>query len=117
MPSIQRGIYLKPQIKKTGRVGKPATVQPDSPNLVSTWRSIVTRGDGTLTEALAVMNAALGMKLTHSRIAQWEKDEKAPSSAVINYMLATVIPALLNELGHSDSKARAISSKVRIPGL
>ncbi|EJE4183732.1 hypothetical protein M3890_004649 [Vibrio parahaemolyticus] len=108
---------MKQKTSKTGRVGKPATVQPNSPNLVSTWRSIVTRGDGTLTDALSVMNTALGMKLTHSRIAQWEKDEKAPSSTVINYMLATVIPALLVELGHSDNKARSISSKVRIPGL
>ncbi|HCE5184935.1 hypothetical protein [Vibrio parahaemolyticus] len=108
---------MKAETKKTGKVGKPATVKPQSPNLVSTWRMVVTRSGGSLTEALAVMNGALGMKLTHSRIAQWEKDEKAPSNTVINYMLATVIPALLVELGHSDAKARDISSKVRIPGL
>lgn len=98
------------------RVGKPPTVKPQAPNLVSSWRGIVTRS-GTLTEALETMNAALGMKLTHSRITEWEREEKAPSTRVVNYMLATVMPALLLELGISENKIPELAGRVRIPGL
>lgn len=98
------------------RVGKPPTVKPDAPNLVSSWRSIVTRSD-TLTEALETMNAALSMRLTHSRITEWEREGKAPSARVVNYMLATVVPALLVEQGLSEAKARELAGKVRVPGL
>lgn len=98
------------------RVGRPATVTPAAPNLVSSWRGIVTRR-GTLTEALETMNAALGMRLTHSRITQWERAEKTPSSAVVDYMLATVVPALLVDQGLTDAKACEIAAQVRIPGV
>lgn len=98
------------------RVGKPATVKPAAPNLVSTWRAIVTRTD-TLTEALETINAALGMKLTHSRITEWEREEKAPSTRVVNYMLATVIPALLLEQGMNDARVQQLAAQVRVPGL
>lgn len=91
-------------------------MQPEAPNLVSTWRAIVTRDD-TLTGALAILNAALNMKVTHSRITQWEREEMAPSSRVVNYMLATVIPALLLEQGVSEARLRDLSAKVRIPGV
>lgn len=98
------------------RVGKPPTVKPESPNLVSTWRAIVTRSD-SLTEALETLNAALNMKLTHSRITEWEREGKAPSARVVNYMLATVVPALLLEQGINEAKALEIAGKVRVPGL
>jgi len=98
------------------RVGKPQTVTPESPNLVSTWRAIATKDD-TLTEALETMNRALGMKLTHSRVAEWEQEEKAPSTRVVNYMLATVIPALVIELGQDERQAMAVASQLRIPGI
>lgn len=98
------------------RVGKPQTVKPEAPNLVSSWRAIVTRS-GTLTEALETMNAALGMKLTHSRITEWEREEKAPSTRVVSYMLATVVPALLLDQGLNENKIRELAGKVRVPGL
>lgn len=102
-------------IKKRG-VGKPPTVKPEAPNLVSTWRAIVTRTD-TLTGALETLNTVLDMKLTHSRITEWEREEKAPSTRVINYMLATVMPALLLEQGHNEKKVKEIAVQVRIPGV
>lgn len=98
------------------RVGKPPTVKPEAPNLVSTWRAIATRRD-TLTEALKTLNTSLGMKITHSRITEWEREEKAPSTRVVNYMLATVVPALLLDQGVSENKVREIAEKVRVPGL
>lgn len=101
---------------KKKRVGRPQSVQPLSPNLVSTWRQIATRS-ASLTEALETMNSALDMKLTHSRITDWERENKVPSSKVINYMLATVIPVLLLQQNISQSKALEVSSKVRIPGV
>ncbi len=63
------------------------------------------------------MNAALGMKLTHSRITEWEREEKAPSTRVVNYMLATVMPALLVDQKIRENKVRELTGKVRIPGL
>lgn len=101
--------------KKRG-VGKPATVKPEAPNLVSSWRAIVTRA-GTLTEALETMNSALGMRLTHSRITEWEREEKSPSTRVVNYMLATVVPAILLNQGLNEKKVRELAGKVRVPGL
>ncbi|AOS36956.1 hypothetical protein AVM72_16430 (plasmid) [Piscirickettsia salmonis] len=107
---------LKATEQHKRRVGKPQTVKPEAPNLVSSWRAIVTR-TGTLTEALETMNAALGMKLTHSRITEWEREEKAPSTRVVNYMLATVVPALLLDQGLNENKVRELAGKVRVPGL
>ena len=57
------------------------------------------------------------MKLTHTRITQWEQEEKTPSARVVNYMLATVVPALLLEQGLSETKAQELAVKVRVPGL
>lgn len=64
-----------------------------------------------------MINAALGMKLTHSRITEWEREEKAPSTRVVNYMLATVVPALLVAEGLPERQARHVAGQVRIPGL
>lgn len=107
---------LNEKVTKKRGVGKPPTVKPEAPNLVSTWRALVTRTD-TLTEALTTLNTVLGMKITHSRITEWERDEKAPSTRIINYMLATVVPALLLEQGHKEKEVREIAAQVRIPGV
>lgn len=107
---------LETEKKQRRRVGKPQTVRPEAPNIVSTWRDIATQS-ATLTEALETMNKALGMKLTHSRIAQWEQEEKAPSGRVVNYMLSVVVPVLLLEQGAGEPSAKAFSEKIRIPGL
>jgi len=96
--------------------GRPPTVKPLSPNLVSTWKAIVTRNN-SLTSALKTMNLALEMKLTHSRITEWERERKAPSPMVINYMLSTVIMALLLDEGTSEAEAYAIAAQIRVPGL
>ena len=110
------GESMKAAIQPKRRAGKPPTVKPETPNLVSSWRAIATRED-SLTEALEVMNAALDMKLTHSRITEWEREEKSPSSRVINYMLATVVPVILIEQGVNENKIQELTKKVRIPGL
>ena len=36
---------------------------------------------------------------------------------MVNYMLATVVPALLLDQGLNENKVRELAGKVRVPGL
>lgn len=104
----------KPKQTRPGP-GRPARPGPQEINLVSTWRSAMTQDATSLTEALESMNKTLGMSITHSRIAEWEKEERMPSQAVIAHMLQTVLPDLLIKAGLDEPNAHALMERVRIP--
>lgn len=101
-------------IEPKKRVGRPFIIDPNIKNLISTWREIATH-DHTLTEALAAMNYSLDIKTTHSRLNDWEKAKRSPSSLVINYMMQMVIEELLKRLEIDSKERREILAKIIIP--
>lgn len=97
--------------------GLGAIVVPAGPNLVTTWRNIVTQGgEIPLVEGLDRMNSDLGTKYLHHRVTEWEQalNGRKPSQNVINYMLEIVLPHLLEEVKVSQKDAKRIVDLVRI---
>lgn len=103
--------------KPTKKIGRPPATEPViKPNLAATWRDI-NASDKSLKEALTKLNNVLGMKVTHSRLSEWEQDRKTPSPAVIDYMLNDTLKVLLKQHSGSTEDTESIIKKLRIPGL
>jgi transcriptional regulator with XRE-family HTH domain len=100
--------------KPKKRVGRPLSYDKFETNLISTWKEVVTRS-GTLTEALKLINDYLGLKITHSRLSDWEKGKRAPSPTVINYLLAESLRDKLTELEIEYDQIEEIILQLSIP--
>jgi len=95
-------------------------------NLVSVWINLKTSDGSPIKSALDELNLALGMKLTHSRLKEYQTSNKGskdlarplrrPSIHIINYMLADVLKTLLKDDGISEHRINEIISKVSILG-
>ncbi|BCK65791.1 hypothetical protein KAM448_35250 [Aeromonas caviae] len=95
-------------------------------NLVSVWVNLKTSDGSSIQNALDELNSALGIKLTHSRLKQYQTSNalsqglarpyRRPSINIINYMLADVLSSLLMDEGLSDESVKKIISKVSILG-
>ena len=95
-------------------------------NLVSTWINLKTSDGSPIKSALDELNSALGMKLTHSRLKEYQTSNalsqslarplRRPSITIINYMLADVLKTLLKDDGLSDKRINEIIGKVSILG-
>lgn len=100
--------------KPQKRVGRPLSYDRFDTNLISTWKEVATRS-GTLTEALKMINDHLGLKITHSRLSDWEKGKRAPSPTVINYLLAEALRDKLTELEIEQDQIEEIILQLSIP--
>jgi len=95
-------------------------------NLVSVWVSLKTSDGTPIKSALDELNSALGIKLTHSRLKEYQTSNalsnnlvrplRRPSIKIINYMLADVLEHFLTEDGLEDERISEIISKVSILG-
>lgn len=95
-------------------------------NLVSVWVNLKTSDGSSIQNALDELNSALGIKLTHSRLKQYQTSNalsqglarpyRRPSINIINYMLADVLSSLLMDEGLSDESVKKIIGKVSILG-
>lgn len=95
-------------------------------NLVSVWVSLKTSDGSSIKSALDELNSALGIKLSHSRLKQYQtsnalsiglaRPHRRPSISIINYMLADVLKSLLAEDGLSQDRINVIISKVSVLG-
>lgn len=89
----------------------------DSPNLVSSWRQVVTNnGEKELKAALDKMNGALDTSYRHDRIKEFEKGTRRPNPDVIDYMLQITLPALAKELGLNETEAQYLAKKCKLAG-
>lgn len=98
----------------------------DTVNLVSEWIKFKTADGSTIKSALDDLNAALGLKLTHSRLNQYTQSNEGveglkrpyrrPSIPIINYMMTDVLGYLLKNEGLSATKINDIVNKVTIIG-
>jgi hypothetical protein len=61
------------------------------------------------------LNQALGTKYTLFRLYEWERGERTPNAAAMNYMLREVLPVLLRNEGLSEDNAQAIAANVALP--
>lgn len=100
--------------KSKKRVGRPLKNDPNSINLVTTWKEIATR-DRTLTIALNELNHQLNIKTTPSRLSEWEKGTRAPSKAVINYMLEIALLEIFQKLNVNQEIALSEIEKIKLP--
>ena len=101
-------------VESKKKVGRPLRADPIITNLINTWIEVVTR-EGTLAESLALMNKTLDVKVTHSRLRDWEKAKRSPSPIIINYMMQMVISDLLKQLEIDSKKLNEILAKIYIP--
>jgi hypothetical protein len=51
------------------------------------------------TQAIALLNKQLGMRVTHSRVSEWRRGIYTPSQAVLSHTLWRALPWLLKEAG------------------
>ncbi|WP_193067962.1 hypothetical protein [Halomonas sp. 3D7M] len=100
--------------KPKKRVGRPLENDPNSINLVTTWKKIATR-DCTLTAALDKLNQRLSIKTTPSRLSEWEIGTRTPSKAVINYMLEVTLFEIFRELDIDKGMAAPTIKKLMLP--
>lgn len=95
--------------------GKKGIQAADNPNLVSTWRKIVTdNGDKPVVTGLHAMNETLGANYLHHRITAWEKGIRQPSPDVINYMVPIVLKHLLMKAGLTYQQINSIIDNIKI---
>ncbi|HEM6962658.1 TPA: hypothetical protein U2K06_002854 [Legionella pneumophila] len=97
------------------RRGRPPKKVSVRPNLVSSWRELVTRDNEVpLTVALDAMNAALQTHYFHHHITDWENGRRKPGYAAINYMMDMVLSVTLAEHNLSQEVVEDIKQKTRI---
>ncbi len=84
------------------------------PNLVSTYKEIMTRDGTPLAEVLRQLNAQLGTTYVHSNLSSMERADRIPQPVMVNAMLSEVLPVLLGEAGVSPQKSKAILKKILI---
>lgn len=97
------------------RRGRPPKGAPSRPNLVSSWRALVTKNNELpLTLALDAMNAALQTHYFHHHITDWENGRRKPGYAAINYMMDIVLSVTLAEHNLSQEAVEDIKQKTRI---
>lgn len=97
------------------RRGRPPKNTSLRPNLVSSWRALVTRNnEAPLTVALDAMNTALQTHYLHHHITDWENGRRKPGYAAINYMMDIVLSATLMEHGLSQEAVEGVRQKTRI---
>lgn len=66
--------------------------------LYNAWINLQIRKYGSLDEGLKRLNNALGCKLTHSRVNEYNRNLRGPSAVVMNYMLQEVLADQLSQL-------------------
>jgi hypothetical protein len=75
--------------------------------LVNSWIEAELRGYGnTLACAIKELSQECGIKLTHSRVAEWRKGKYTPSPNVIAYMLYKVYPWALVKVGITATESQ-----------
>lgn len=92
--------------------GRPRAPRSETPNLISSWRTF--HGELDLA-ALDTLNEDLGSRYIMSRVAEWERGGRQPNAAVVNYMIADVLPGLLKEAGLTEDVASRITDMVTLP--
>lgn len=100
------------------RWGRGAPVNPTDPNIVSTWRRLMTDGGALpLSDALKNLNQDLGTNYRHDRITAWEQalGGRKPNVQVYEYMLSVVIPFLLEQWKHGEINDADIIAAVALP--
>lgn len=91
---------------------------PLGKNLVSTWRTIATKGGQLeLKEALQIMNQELGTNYLHHRVSEWEQGKRQPGQRVINYMMEKVLPVLLADFRINDDQLNLILANIKIVSI
>ncbi len=100
--------------KARPRPGRKPVYTDLPPNLVSTFKQVATREGAPMADVLARLNSALGTNYTHSALCSMERGDRRPSPALINYMLAEVVPVLLVDAGLSRRSALNILKKIRL---
>jgi hypothetical protein len=84
-------------------------------NLAATWIAYCESCGMTRAEALRHLNAATGLRVTHSRLNEWLRGDRMPSREARIAMLQVMLPALLSDHGASldagrfSSLARALT--------
>ncbi|MCK7546334.1 hypothetical protein MLC59_19460 [Marinobacter bryozoorum] len=87
-------------------------------NLVNTWKRITKHEGLSLGEAIEVLLSVTGYSrssIYHGRIGQWERGEKALSPPVLNCMLDTVLPALLEEYKGGVITEQELRKAITVP--
>lgn len=72
--------------------------------LVESWTEAEKRRGNNLAAALRRLNDTLGMRVTHSRLAEWRRGVYVPSPVVLSFMFHDTLPWALEEAGISFSQ-------------
>ena len=68
--------------------------------LVTSWLQAERKYHGnTQAQALRELNESLGVRVTHSRVAEWRRGVYVPSAEVLSEMLYRALPWLLKQAG------------------
>lgn len=84
-------------------------------NLATTWRNIVTNGGiEPLMPHIRAMNQALGTNYLNHNITIWQRGERAPDIATINYMMDTVLGHVLRRHGLDTVAINEVKRKTKL---
>lgn len=67
--------------------------------LVESWVTAERANGNNCAAAIRCLNAALGMKITHSRVSEWRRGVYAPSPEVVSLLLNWTLPWALRKAG------------------